>query len=84
MIDFVLRLVPVFGLESGTRDALYRKAKQRAKTDVRFHDARAEAIWRLSKKLDVLQLARMIGHRDIQSLMFYYNESPTDIAKRLG
>jgi len=75
---------PVFGLESGTRDALYRKAKQRAKTDVRFHDARAEAIWRLSKKLDVLQLARMIGHRDVNSLRFYYAEHASETAKRLG
>ena len=74
---------PVFGLESGTRDALYRKAKQRAKTDVRFHDARAEAIWRLSKKLDVLQLARVVGHRSPASLMLYYSESASDMARRL-
>jgi integrase len=72
-----------FGIEPALRDALFRKAKGRAETDVRFHDARAEAIWRLSKKLDVLQLARMIGHRDVRSLMFYYNESASELAKRL-
>ena len=49
-----------------------------------FHDARSEAITRLSKRLDVLQLARMIGHRDIKSLMIYYAESPEAIADRLG
>ena len=48
-----------------------------------FHDSRSEAITRLSKKLDVLQLAKMIGHRDIRSLMFYYAEKPEDIADRL-
>jgi integrase len=49
-----------------------------------FHDARSEAITRLSKRLDVLQLARMIGHRDLKSLMIYYAETPEAIADRLG
>ena len=47
------------------------------------HDARSEAITRLSKKLDVLALARIIGHRDIKSLMFYYAESADAMADRL-
>ena len=51
--------------------------------DVHFHDARSEAITRLSKKLDVMQLARAIGHRDLKSLLIYYAESPEDIADRL-
>jgi len=81
----ILKIVgPSFGIESASRDALFRKAKAMAETDVRFHDARAEAIWRLSKKLDVLQLAEMIGHRDINSLRFYYRETASDMAKRLG
>lgn len=78
-------VVPVFGIEPALRDALFRKARRRAGLDdLHFHDARAEAIWRMSKKIDVLQLARVIGHRDINSLRFYYNESATEIAKRLG
>lgn len=73
-----------FSVPPATRDALFRRARDNAKIpNLHFHDSRAEAIWRLSKKLDVLQLARMIGHRDIRSLMFYYNESPADTAKRL-
>lgn len=76
--------VPAFGLATGSRDALFRRAVTNAKiADLHFHDARAEAIWRLSKKLDVLQLARMIGHRDIKSLQFYYEESASDTAKLL-
>lgn len=75
---------PVFGLRDATRDALFRKVRARAAlVDLHFHDSRAEAIWRLSKKLDVLQLARVIGHRDLKSLMIYYNESASEIAKRL-
>lgn len=76
---------PVFGIEEKSRDALFRKIRARAAlTDLHFHDSRAEAIWRLSKKLDVLQLARVIGHRDLKSLMIYYNESASDLAKRLA
>ena len=76
---------PVFQLDAAARDALWRKA--RAKTthrDIHFHDSRAEAIWRLSKKLDVLELARVIGHRDINSLLIYYRASASAIARKLG
>jgi integrase len=48
-----------------------------------FHDARSEAVTRLSKRLDVMQLAKMIGHRDLKSLMLYYSEKPEDIADML-
>lgn len=76
---------PAFALSDRDRDALYRKARDKTPhRDVHFHDSRSEAIWRLSKKLDVLQLARVIGHRDIKSLMIYYNEPASELAKQLG
>lgn len=75
---------PVFALNPGTRDALWRKAVARTKIpDLHFHDARAEAIWRLSKKLDVMELARVIGHRNLSSLLLYYQTSADDLADRL-
>lgn len=74
----------VFNLHPGTRDALFRRAvKAAAIPNLHFHDARAEAIWRLSKKLDVLELAHAIGHRDVNSLRLYYNTSADDLADRL-
>lgn len=74
----------VFNLDPGTRDTLWRQARDAAELgDLHFHDSRAEAIWRLSKKLDVMELARMIGHRDLRSLMIYYNTDPDDLADRL-
>lgn len=76
---------PVFGLTSELRDALFRKARDRAGIpDLHFHDTRAEAIWRLSKRLDVMELARVIGHRDLRSLMIYYQTSADELADRLG
>lgn len=74
---------PVFGLDDALRDALWRKTRPLALADLHFHDARSEAIWRLSKKLDVLQLARVIGHRDLNSLLIYFRESASDMATRL-
>lgn len=74
---------PVFGLDDASRDALWRKNRPAALKSLHFHDTRAEAIWRLSKKLDVLQLARVIGHRDLKSLMHYYDESASVMALRL-
>ncbi|WP_082087190.1 tyrosine-type recombinase/integrase [Teredinibacter purpureus] len=49
-----------------------------------FHDTRHEALTRLARKLDVLDLARMVGHRDPRSLMIYYNATAEEIAGRLG
>lgn len=75
---------PCFALDAGTRDVLWRQAVKAAKiVDLHFHDSRAEAIWRLSKKLDVMELARMIGHRDLRSLLIYYNADPDELADRL-
>lgn len=75
---------PIFGLQDRQRDALWRKIRARAMVeDLHFHDSRHEAVTRLSRKLDVLALARMIGHRDLKMLMRYYDESAADIAKRL-
>lgn len=72
----------VFTLTPYVASQTFRRGRGIHKT-VHFHDARSEAITRLSKKLDVLQLAKMIGHRDVKSLMFYYAEKPEDIADRL-
>lgn len=85
----ILRSVPgtegsVFGMDPADRDALWRKYRPASLRDLHFHDSRGEAIWRLSKKLDVLQLAQMVGHRDPKSLMHYYRESAEEMAKRLG
>ena len=51
--------------------------------DLHFHDSRHTAITRLAGKLDVLALARMVGHKDLRMLQIYYNESAEDMAKRL-
>ena len=75
----------VFGLGDQVRDVLWRKARDATPhKEVHFHDARAEAIFRLSKKFDVLELARVIGHRDLNSLLIYYRSTASELAKKLG
>jgi integrase len=74
----------VFDVDAATKDTLFRRARDAAKIEnLHFHDSRAEAIWRLSKKLDVMELARMIGHRDLKSLLLYYNADADELADRL-
>lgn len=74
----------VFSVSSASLDRLFRKARDKTPfRDVHFHDARSEAITRMAKKLDVLELARVIGHRDIRSLMFYYRATASELAAKL-
>lgn len=74
----------VFDVSSESLSALFSKAKKGLLLDVNFHDSRAEALTRLAKKVDVLTLARISGHKDLQLLLTtYYRESTADIAARL-
>lgn len=75
----------VFNIRTSQLDAIFRKAKKNALVEgLHFHDSRATAITNLAKKLDILDLARVCGHKDLKMLMVYYRESASDIAKRLG
>jgi len=72
----------VFRLNKLSRDFIRIKSQTNIK-NLHFHDTRHEAITRLSKKLDVLALARVVGHKNIKQLMTYYNETAEDLALRL-
>lgn len=78
-----------FPIKQARVDYLWRSNRNRlAKkmpgiADLKFHDSRHEATTRLAKRLHVLALAKMIGHRDLQSLMIYYDETAAELAARL-
>lgn len=75
----------LFGVSASSLDALFRKARDRCEIkELHFHDTRHEAITRLAKKIGVLDLARMVGHKNLNQLQIYYNESAHNIAKLLG
>lgn len=79
----------VWGLTDATRDAYWREVRTIAAVEypavarLHFHDTRHTAITRLAKKLQVMDLARMTGHRNINELLTYYNESAESIALKL-
>lgn len=84
ILDMLPPADPVFDLTSRQLDVLWRKSRDRAGVvGLTFHDSRAEAITRLSKKLGILDLARMVGHRDLRMLQVYYREEASSIARRL-
>jgi len=74
----------LFIVNSANADALFRRVRKRLEIEnLHFHDTRHEATTRLARKLDVLDLARMTGHRDPRSLMVYYNATASEVAARL-
>ena len=81
----LLALCPAFTITGPSLDALFRKARARAGLDgFTFHDSRATALTRMSKRVDVLTLAKISGHRDINLLSnTYYRESAESIGSRL-
>ncbi|WP_406870609.1 site-specific integrase [Thioclava sp. 'Guangxiensis'] len=78
-------LDPVFGLTSQQIDVLWRKVRSKAAIEgLNFHDSRAYALTKLSRKVDVMTLAKISGHRDLSILLnTYYRETASDIARRL-
>jgi integrase len=66
-------------------DALWRRlTRQCLLKNLHFHDARGEALTLLARRVDVMTLARISGHRDLNILLnTYYRERPEQIAARL-
>jgi integrase len=74
----------LFGVPAGSRDALFRKARDQVMArGLTFHDSRATALTLLARRVDILTLARISGHADIRQLQAYYRESDRAIAARL-
>lgn len=75
-----------WSIGASSLDALFRKAGKACLIgDIHFHDSRAEALTLLARKVDVLTLAKISGHRDVNLLLArYYRESAAQIAARLG
>lgn len=74
-----------FGLTPTQIDANFRRLKKLAGVEgLTFHDSRATAATRLSKRLDALELARVLGHKNLNELLTYYRKSAEDIAATLA
>ncbi len=75
----------VFNMKADVLSSTFRKLKKKVNRDyLHFHDTRREALTRLSKKVDVMMLAKISGHRDLKILQnTYYAPNMSDIADLL-
>ena len=74
----------VFAVSSGTASTLFaRYCKKAGVTGLHFHDTRHEAVSRLAKIFTMMELAKIVGHRDPRSLMIYYEPSAEELAAKL-
>jgi len=73
-----------FGITAGSISAMFADlARQCGIKGLTFHDLRHTACTRLSKRLDLFQLCRMMGWKDPRHALIYYNETAGSIAARL-
>lgn len=78
--------VLVFGMKSATRDALFRKYRERAGLEgFTFHDSRHTAATWIGRSgmLELLEFCRMFGWSNPKQAMVYFNATASDIAMRL-
>lgn len=76
---------PAFTVGPNEASTLFAKlCRQQLITGLTFHDSRATALTLLSKRVDVLTLAKISRHKDLSLLMnTYYRESAEEIAARI-
>lgn len=75
---------PRFGLKAANVDGLFRKYISEILPHVTFHDTRHYGTTMLSKKMGVLELAKMTGHTDLKILLkVYYNIDPRETVSKL-
>jgi integrase len=74
----------LFPIDQNVLKMRWRRAMERAEIeDLTFHDLRHIATGRLALRYpNPLDLARVTGHRDLKSLMRYYNVRGEDLLKR--
>ena len=76
----------VFGIKANTLDAMFRRARNRAKLEgFTFHDARhTAATWMVnSGKVNVLELCKIFGWSDTKQALTYFNPNVSDLSKKL-
>lgn len=86
LLSALWRPGPLFSLSAASLDSLFRKAtRSQLVQDLHFHDSRGTALTHLARRVDVLTLARISGHKDLRQLLeSYYRETPEQIAARLA
>lgn len=81
----LMQKMPKFSVQPNEASTLFSKlCKQNLITGLEFRDSRATALTLMARKMDILTLARISRHRDLDLLRStYYRETAEDIAARL-
>jgi integrase len=75
----------VFSLKQPTLTLIFREAcKTLEIKDLNFHDTRHEATSRLAQIYQVLDLAKIIGHKDVQTLLVYYQPTIDELVAKMN
>ena len=77
--------VSVFNISVGSLDTLFRKVRDRSGiVDLTYHDSRHAAITAMAQsgKYNVLELARIVGHTNLNELMTYFNPTIEELVQR--
>lgn len=78
----------VFSVSDGSRDTLFRKARNVAKlddADLTFHDSRHEAASVMAKRIkNALTLCKIFGWKDPKFALVYYNPTNDEIVDELN
>lgn len=80
--------VRVVTIDADSLSTMFRKVRDKTElkdTDLRFHDSRHEACTQLSKRLQIQDLAKLTGHKDLKILLnVYYNPTAKELADKLN
>ena len=81
----LLAVQPSFTVEANEGSVLFSKlCRELLIKGLTFHDTRATALTHLAKKVDVMTLAKISRHKDLNLLMnTYYRPKASDIAKTI-
>lgn len=78
-------LIRTFTITPALASKLFSDTVKELQLDVNFHDTRRTALTRMASKVDVLNLAKISGHRDVRMLArVYYAPKAEDLADLLG
>lgn len=74
----------IFSIKQSPLDSLFREACNKLEIkDLHFHDSRHEATSRLAQIYQVLDLAKIIGHKEVQSLLIYYQPTIDELVAKM-
>lgn len=72
-----------FNINPQTLSSTFYRVSKRLGISATFHDSRHNFCTKAASKVTVLELAKILGHKNINQLMTYYNPDPEDLADKL-